>query len=100
MRATRRRADTTEKKEELVGCVVRWLGFAGSGRFWQKPRPGLPGRPARWRTACPAPDMVERDFTAPGPDRLWVADITYIASGRGSSFSRSFWMPGVAGPRI
>ncbi len=26
-----------------------------------------------------APDLVERDFTADAPDRLWVADITYIA---------------------
>jgi putative transposase len=27
---------------------------------------------------APAPDLVERDFTAEGPDRLWVADITYV----------------------
>ena len=27
---------------------------------------------------APAPDLVERDFSAPGPDRLWVADITYV----------------------
>ncbi len=26
----------------------------------------------------PAPDLVERDFTADGPDQLWVADITHI----------------------
>ena len=26
----------------------------------------------------PAPDLVERAFVAPGPNRLWVADITYI----------------------
>jgi len=25
----------------------------------------------------PRPDLVERSFTAPRPDRLWVADITY-----------------------
>jgi putative transposase len=31
----------------------------------------------------PAPDLVERDFSAPGPDRLWVADITYIATWAG-----------------
>jgi putative transposase len=24
-----------------------------------------------------APDLVERDFTASVPDRLWVADITF-----------------------
>lgn len=32
----------------------------------------------RDQAAPPAPDLVERDFTAPGPNRLWVADITYI----------------------
>jgi hypothetical protein len=24
----------------------------------------------------PAPDLLQRDFSAPGPDRRWVADIT------------------------
>lgn len=28
--------------------------------------------------AAAAPDLVDRDFTASGPDRLWVADITYV----------------------
>jgi putative transposase len=30
-----------------------------------------------------APDLVERNFTAPAPDRLWVADITYIPTWAG-----------------
>jgi putative transposase len=30
-----------------------------------------------------APDLVERNFTADGPDRLWVADITYIPTWSG-----------------
>jgi putative transposase len=30
-----------------------------------------------------APDLVERCFTASGPDRLWVADITYIRTWAG-----------------
>jgi putative transposase len=30
----------------------------------------------RDRAAKPAPDLVERDFTAAGPNRLWVADIS------------------------
>jgi putative transposase len=34
-------------------------------------------------TARPAPDLVDRQFTAPGPDRLWVADITYVPTGAG-----------------
>ncbi len=34
-------------------------------------------------TARPAPDLVDRHFTVPGPDRLWVADITYVPTGAG-----------------
>lgn len=33
--------------------------------------------------ATPAPDLVQRHFVAEGPDRLWVADITYIPTGSG-----------------
>ena len=29
-------------------------------------------------TATPAPDLVQRSFAAPAPDRLWIADITYL----------------------
>ena len=32
----------------------------------------------RREDARPVPDLVDRDFTAEAPDRLWVADITYI----------------------
>ncbi len=31
----------------------------------------------------PAPDLVERDFSASGPDELWVADITYVPTWAG-----------------
>jgi putative transposase len=44
----------------------------------------------RWRcstrqdpTATPAPDLVNRDFTAPAPNRLWVADLSRIPTGEG-----------------
>jgi putative transposase len=37
----------------------------------------------RDRTARPAPDLVQRNFTVDGPDRLWVADITYVPTGAG-----------------
>jgi putative transposase len=33
--------------------------------------------------AAPAPDLIERDFSAPAPDRLWVADITYVPTSAG-----------------
>ena len=31
----------------------------------------------------PAPDLVQREFSATGPNRLWVADITYIPTWAG-----------------
>jgi putative transposase len=33
---------------------------------------------SRDKDARRAPDLVDRNFTAEGPDRLWVADITYV----------------------
>jgi putative transposase len=40
-------------------------------------------RSIRNRDARPAPDLVDRKFTAEGPDQLWVADITYIPTWAG-----------------
>jgi putative transposase len=37
----------------------------------------------RDRAVKPAPDLVERNFTATVPNRLWVADITYIPTWAG-----------------
>jgi putative transposase len=37
----------------------------------------------RAKGARPAPDLVERDFAVDGPDRLWVADITYVPTASG-----------------
>ena len=34
----------------------------------------------------PAPDLVQRDFEAAGPNELWVADITYIPTWAGFLF--------------
>lgn len=34
----------------------------------------------------PAPDLVERKFTATRPDQLWVADITYVPTWEGFLF--------------
>jgi putative transposase len=33
------------------------------------------------------PDLVERDFTAPRPDQLWVVDFTYVATWSGMAFT-------------
>jgi putative transposase len=37
----------------------------------------------RDRDAAPAPDLVNRTFSASAPDRLWVADITYVPTWAG-----------------
>jgi putative transposase len=48
------------------------------------------GKP--WRTtkadplAARHPDLVNRDFTAPAPDRLWLADFTYLRCWEGVVF--------------
>ena len=48
------------------------------------------GKP--WRTTTPdpvaqrRPDLVERDFTAAGPNRLWVGDLTYLRCWEGVVF--------------
>ena len=37
--------------------------------------------------ACPRPlDLVERDFTADRPNRLWVSDLTYVSIGQGFAY--------------
>lgn len=37
----------------------------------------------RAKKGRPAPDRVQRDFSAEGPNRLWVADITYVPTWAG-----------------
>jgi len=55
-----------------VARLMRAAGLQGvSRRKRVRTTVRKPGEP-------PAPDLVERDFTADRPDQLWVADITYI----------------------
>jgi len=37
-------------------------------------------------TVARPPDLVDRQFTASGPNRLWVADITYVATWSGFTY--------------
>jgi putative transposase len=60
-----------------VTRLMRAMGLAGVSR-----RKGI-RTTIRDREAHPAPDLVDRDFTAVGPDRLWVADITYVPTWAG-----------------
>ena len=55
-----------------VARVMRAAGISGVSR-----RRG-PRTTRRDVQARPAPDRVERHFEADGPNRLWVADITYV----------------------
>jgi putative transposase len=71
---------------EVARCTVERLmgdlGLAGVVRGKTK------------RTTTPDPtmarpaDLVERRFTAPAPNRLWVADLTYVRTWSGSSTPR------------
>jgi len=60
-----------------VARLMRALGLAGVSR-----RKGTITT-RRDPEGRPAPDLVDRHFTAAGPDRLWVADITYIPTWAG-----------------
>jgi len=73
---------------ELVALSVRvgrkrvaWLMCALSIEGVSRRRGVVTTR--RSERARPAPDLVDRDFTAAGPDRLWVADITYVPTWAG-----------------
>jgi putative transposase len=64
-----------------VQRLMRQAGIQGANRR---------GKP--WRTTRPdplakrRPDLVERNFTADGPDRLWVADLTCLRCWEGLVF--------------
>jgi putative transposase len=60
--------------------VARLLRQAGLQGVSRRPRVATTRRAKDRR---PAPDLVDRDFSAEGPDRLWVADITYVPTWAG-----------------
>jgi transposase InsO family protein len=60
-----------------VARLMRADGLQGVSR-----RKG-PRTTRRQPGARPAPDLVQRDFSAEAHDRLWVADLTYIATWAG-----------------
>lgn len=47
----------------------------------------------RDREARPAPDLVDRNFRAEGPDQLWVADITFVPTMAVCTFIEGFYNP-------
>lgn len=63
-----------------VARLMRQSGLSGVSR-----RRG-PRTTVRKRDRDPSPDLVGRDFSATAPNRLWVADITYVPTGSGFLF--------------
>ncbi len=61
-----------------VGRLMRAAGIAGVSR-----RRSAKTTTREQRAARVAPDLVDRDFSASAPDRLWVADITYVRTWTG-----------------
>lgn len=62
---------------DQVARLMRAQGIRGASR--EKKRFTTHADP----TAVRAPDLVKRDFTAMGPDQLWVADFTYCSTWSG-----------------
>lgn len=65
----------------VARCTVERLMRAAGLRGLLRDRSPRTTRPAA-ETSRPA-DLVERDFTAEGPNRLWVADLTYVRTAVG-----------------
>jgi putative transposase len=65
---------------DRVARLMNELGICGVVR----------GKPRRTTTPAEADqrpaDLVDRDFSAPAPNRLWVADLTYVATWAGFAY--------------
>jgi putative transposase len=64
-RCSRKRVARLMRDAGLVGVHAR--------RRWRRGRPDV----------APAPDLVNRRFDPPGPDRVWAADVTQFRTGEG-----------------
>ena len=63
-----------------VSRLMRKVGLFGCGGCRRKVRTTLRSQIER---TPPAPGLVKRNFTPEAPDRLWVADITYVRTWEG-----------------
>ena len=71
------RAEGRTVGKKRIARLMRTAGIIGVSR-----RHGIVTT-QRDRNARPAPDLVDRNFTADRPNQLWVADITYIPTAAG-----------------
>ncbi len=80
--APRVHADLREQGErhsrKRIARLMRKAGLIGASH-----RRGGPVTTRRDQRARPAPDLVDRNFVAEAPNRLWVADITYLPTAAG-----------------
>ena len=67
------RAQGEQHGRKRIARLMREGGLVGASHRRGGPVTTQPDKEAR-----PAPDLVDRDFTAVGPNQLWVADITYV----------------------
>ena len=72
---------------DVARCTVERLyrlhGWEGA-RYGKKPRTTIPDE-----AAARPQDLVDRDFAPVAPNRLWVADFTYVPTWSGMCTSRS-----------
>lgn len=76
--------ELNQRGHRVARCTVerlmRQMGLQGvrRGKRARTPEPDpVAGR---------APDLLERDFIAPGPDRTWVADFTHVPTWSGTAY--------------
>ena len=67
------RATGQHHGRKRIARLMRQGGLAGACH-----RGSGPVTTRRDTESRPAPDLINRNFTASGPDRLWVADITFV----------------------
>jgi len=72
------RAGGEKHGRKRIARLMRDAGLVGACH-----RQGGPTTTRRDKEARPAPDLVDRNFTASGPNQLWIADITYIPTATG-----------------
>ena len=66
---------------DRVARLMRTLAICGVTRGKKKPKTTNPGASER------PDDLVKRNFTAEAPNRLWVADITYVETAVGFCYT-------------
>ena len=66
---------------DRVARLMRELGIRGVVRGAKR------GTTTPAATGEHAADLVNRDFSAPAPNRLWVADLTYVATWAGFAYT-------------